>query len=143
MSNLELYSFFLILIRMGRINTPKIVLIMYSVMKNLTIILIFLSPFVLSAQEIEIESAPTETPQPAIKEFHQIFLNEPVQKINKLEYSEDGKGPLNYKLSDDGSAIHLLDYDGSGGVTAEVTDMNGNVKDITKSKCHIHSLPEL
>ena len=82
----------------------------------------------------------TDTPQ---KEYHQIFLDKPIQKIKKVEYYEEGKGEIEFQLSEDKMAIYLLNYDGDGGVKAKVINEEGEKQEITRSKCHIHSLPEL
>ena len=79
---------------------------------------------------------------PQLKEYYQIFLETPAQKVNKVEYSDES-GPVEFKLSPDGKSIHLLDYKGEGGVKAEVVNMEGGVEEVIRSKCKIHSLQEL
>ena len=82
-------------------------------------------------------------PQPAQKELFQIFLEQPVQKVIKMEHTGDEGGAIDFNLSPDGKSIHLLNYKGTGGVKAEVVNMDGNVQEISRSKCYIHSLQEL
>lgn len=79
---------------------------------------------------------------PVKAEYYQIFLDAPVQKVNKVTYSDDS-GEVEFKLSPDGKSIRLLDYNGTGGVKAEVVDADGMVREVVKSKCNIHSLQEL
>lgn len=88
-----------------------------------------------SAQEIQ------ETP-PVKQDFYQIFLDLPALKVNKVTYSNDS-GSIQFKLAPDGKSIRLLDYNGSGGVKAEIIYEDGTVKDVIKSKCNVHSLQEL
>lgn len=84
-----------------------------------------------------------ESPQPASQnDYYQIFLENPVQKINKVTYYDDS-GAVEYKLSPDGKAVYLLDYKGEGGVKAEVVNMDGTIEEVIRSKCKIHSLQEL
>lgn len=84
-----------------------------------------------------------ENEAPVEKELHQIFLKEPVKKVKDVRYIDPEKGAIEYKLSDDGTAIYLMNYDGEGGVKATVTNMDGKTEEITRSKCYIHSLLEL
>lgn len=100
----------------------------------LTFSAFFLCTFVVQAQE---------QPERIQKEYHQIFLEEPLLKIKKVQYSDEEKGEIEFQLSEDGSAIYLINYDGSGGVKAIVIDAEGKKQEIIRSKCHIHSLPEL
>src|SRR5688572_28931324 len=101
-------------------------------------ILLWLSPSLLQAQvEFTIEG-----PLPTRQEYFQIFLEEPIQKVNSVMYSDDSS-PVEYKLSPDGKSIHLLNYNGSGGVKASVVNADGTAQEISKSKCAIHSLQEL
>jgi len=79
---------------------------------------------------------------PVRKDYYQIFLDTPVQKVNKVTYYDDS-APVEFKLSPDGKAVYLLDYKGGGGVKAEVVDMDGNVSEVIRSHCKIHSLQEL
>lgn len=82
--------------------------------------------------------------QPLLKkEYFQIFLDAPVQKVNKVIYFDDENSHIEFKLSLDGKSIHLLNYKGEGGVKAEVVYPEGSVEEVIRSKCHIHSLPEL
>ena len=98
-------------------------------------ILLCLAAFSIHAQEIQ------EAP-PVKQDYYQIFLETPVQKVNKVTYSNDS-GFIQFKLSPDGKSIRLLDYKGEGGVKAEVVTGEGAVQDVIKSKCNVHSLQEL
>ncbi len=80
---------------------------------------------------------------PVRNEYYQIFLDAPVQKVNKVTYFDDSNSPIEYKLSPDGTSIHLLNYKGEGGVKAEVVNAEGTVEEVIRSKCKIHSLQEL
>ncbi|GIV32550.1 MAG: hypothetical protein KatS3mg031_0085 [Chitinophagales bacterium] len=79
---------------------------------------------------------------PVRVEYYQIFLDKPVQKVSGVEYY-DGSGLVRFKLSPDGRAIYLLDYNGSGGVKARIITKEGKTEEIIRSKCNIHSLQEL
>ena len=77
------------------------------------------------------------------KDYYQIFLDSPVQKVNNLIYFDDENTPIEFKLSPDGKSIHMLDYKGTGGVKAEVVNMEGAIEEVIRSQCKIHSLQEL
>gem|GEM_PF-1267208 len=95
-----------------------------------------ISAFITRAQQIQ------ETP-PAKQDYYQIFLEAPIQKVNKVTYSNDS-GSIQFKLSPDGKTIRLLDYNSEGGgIKAEVVNAEGAVTDVIKSKCNVHSLQEL
>ena len=100
-----------------------------------TLIISILFPFTAFTQE-----APTN---PELKELHQIFLDEPIKKINKLEHMNDDATPIEHRISPDGKSIHMINYNGEGGVKAEVVTLEGKVEEIIRSKCYIHSLQEL
>lgn len=106
-------------------------------MKTLTLITSLLfTALLVNAQE--------QQPLPSsVKEYYQIFLETPVQKVNKITFSEEGGAPIEFRLSPDGKAIYLLNYKGEGGVKAEVVNAEGNTEEIIRSKCKIHSLQEL
>jgi hypothetical protein len=79
---------------------------------------------------------------PVKKQYFQIFLDAPVQKVNSVNYYDDS-GPIEFKLAPDGKAIYLLDYKGEGGVKAQVVNGDGNVEEVIRSQCKVHSLQEL
>ncbi|HXH19957.1 MAG TPA: hypothetical protein VNJ07_12840 [Chitinophagales bacterium] len=105
-------------------------------MKNVIRVIIFL------LMSLQFAHAQEQPASPLKKEYYQIFLDAPVQKVNKVNYFDDS-GSIEFKLSPDGKAIHLLNYKGEGGVKAEVVNADGAVEEVVRSKCKIHSLQEL
>jgi len=67
---------------------------------------------------------------------YQIFLNESIKKIKKLEYETEEKRLKGY-LIDDKTGIILENYDGKHRVKITYEDINGEVKTLLKSKCYI------
>jgi hypothetical protein len=101
-------------------------------MKNGAILsfIIFLSMRLLNAQEF--------------RHYYQIFTDDVIQEIKCIEYDNDTTGTiLNYKLSEDKTDIYLLDYNGSGRIKVSYMTASGEMKEISRNKCNIHSLPEL
>ena len=81
-----------------------------------------------------------EVPWPQF--YYQIFLNDTIQQIENVIYREDST-QLQFKLSPDGTAIYLLDYDGKRPITATIINGQGIREEITKPHCHIHGLEHL
>ena len=78
------------------------------------------------------------------RHYHQIFTEDTIQQLKEVQYDTDSIAPvLEYKLSDDQKAIHLLNYDGKTRVKAVYVTASGELKEITRYRCNIHSLPEL
>ncbi len=78
------------------------------------------------------------------RHYHQIFTEDTIQQLKDVQYDTDSIAPvLEYKLSDDQKAIHLLNYDGKTRVKAVYVTASGELKEITRYRCNIHSLPEL
>lgn len=76
--------------------------------------------------------------------FHQIFLQDTIIDLKKVNYSNDTIGKrLGFKLSEDRTIIQLLNYDGVSKVEIEYV---GKLKGLTQEyryKCNIHTLPIL
>lgn len=81
-----------------------------------------------------------EVPWPQF--YYQIFLDDSIQSVEDVIYTEDSTA-IKFKLSPDKMAIYLLDYDGKSRITATFIDMAGLEQKITKPHCHIHGLEHL
>jgi hypothetical protein len=85
-------------------------------------------------------------PQPSLPgslNLHQIYLDEPVQKIEKLEYRDTGE-PLQYELDPDGTRIYIRDYDGTSPVAVWVVKVDGSQQSFYRSRCQIDEyVPEI
>jgi len=78
------------------------------------------------------------------RHYYQIYTDDTIQQIKCIEYDNDTTGAvLDFKLSDDKTDIHLLNYNGTGKVKVSYLMANGEMRDITRYKCNIHSLPQL
>jgi hypothetical protein len=78
------------------------------------------------------------------RHYYQIYTDDTIQQIKCIEYDNDSTGAiLEFKLSEDKTDIHLLNYNGSGKVKVSYLMANGEIRDITRYKCNIHSLPQL
>lgn len=90
--------------------------------------------------------AAAQQPGPVVvpnTDMHQIFLDEPAQKIEKLEYRDTGE-PIEHQLSPDGKSIHLKEYDGKSPVAVTFINSAGQLESFVKARCHIHSyVPEI
>jgi len=76
--------------------------------------------------------------------YHQIFLQDTILDIKKIEYEGDTTGKrLGFKLSDDRTVIQLFNYDGQSKVKIVYVSRQNGIVDITRYKCNIHSLPHL
>ncbi|MDX2001163.1 MAG: hypothetical protein SFW35_01945 [Chitinophagales bacterium] len=73
---------------------------------------------------------------------HQIFMNDTIRSVQKVVYADDSTA-IRYRLSDDGTAIYLMDYDGKRSVKVYFTDKTGLPTDVSKPHCHIHDRIEL
>jgi hypothetical protein len=79
-----------------------------------------------------------------IQPFHQIFLQDTIIDLRKVEYDNDTTGKrLGFKLSDDRTTIHLFNYDGISRVKIEYVSRTKGLFSETRYKCNIHSLPIL
>lgn len=85
-------------------------------------------------------AAPEEVPWPQF--YYQIFLDDTLQSIEQVIYEKDSTD-IEFKLSPDGQAIYLLDYDGKSSVRATYTDIHGTSHTVGKPHCHIHGLEHL
>lgn len=76
--------------------------------------------------------------------FHQIFLQDTVIDLKKVEYINDTTGrKLGFKLSEDRTTIQLFNYDGQSKIRIEYVGRLSGFKSETRYKCNIHSLPVL
>ena len=75
--------------------------------------------------------------------YHQIFLKDTVQQLDNVEYDRDDLQPIEYRLSEDKTAIHLYNYDGNNRVSVTYTNTAGESRSFSKPSCHIHALPTL
>jgi len=76
-------------------------------------------------------------------EMHQLFLKEPVQKIEILEYRESGE-PIEHESAPDGKTIYLRGYDGKSPVSVMVINKDGERETFVRSRCDINAyVPEL
>ena len=67
---------------------------------------------------------------------HQIFLEQPIQKIKTLEYHNTGK-KIPHQLTPEKDNILIPNYDGKSRVLIEYYDQNGALKRVVKSRCFI------
>jgi hypothetical protein len=76
--------------------------------------------------------------------FHQIFLQDTIIDLKKVEYVNDTTGKrLGFKLSEDRTTIQLFNYDGFSRVKIEYVSRTKGLFSETRYKCNIHSLPVL
>jgi hypothetical protein len=76
--------------------------------------------------------------------FHQIFLQDMVLDLKKVEYDNDTSGKrLGFKLSEDRTVIQLFNYDGQSRVKIEYVGRTKGIMSEMRYKCNIHSLPVL
>lgn len=96
-------------------------------LKQITILLLFLciGQVTIYAQE------KLQDPGP-----HQIFLEQPIQKIKTLEYHKTGK-KIPHQLTPTKDNILIPNYDGKSRVLIEYYDQQGNLKRVVKSSCFI------
>ena len=98
---------------------------------RLLLLTILLSFFAFAqAQEVPHTSPPTDNGQ-----MYQLYLDQPVQKIIKVEYL-DGT-PIKHDLGKDGETLYLLDYHKRGRVKVVTEDVNGEQKEVFRSPCYI------
>ena len=67
---------------------------------------------------------------------HQIFLDQPIQKIKTLEYHPSGE-KVPHELTPLKDEIRIPNYDGKSRILIEYYDANGVLKRIVKSSCFI------
>ena len=81
--------------------------------------------------------SPTPAPVEKLNEHstYQLYLKDPVQKINKIEYI-DGT-PIEFELQEDGETVILLNYKKRGAVNITAEDFNGETEEIRRSPCFI------
>jgi hypothetical protein len=78
------------------------------------------------------------------RHYYQIFTDDTIQQIKCIEYDNDTTGAIiEYKLSEDNTDIYLLNYNGTGRIKVSYQLVSGEVRDIMRNKCNIHSLPHL
>jgi len=81
----------------------------------------------------------TESDAPKVNFFHQIFMDDTIQSVQKVIYNDDSTA-ISFKLSDDKTAIYLMNYAGKRSVHAFYTDKSGAPKDVKKSPCQVQDL---
>lgn len=81
---------------------------------------------------------------PTIPTFYwQIFLNDTAERVTDVFYLNDST-KLDYRLSPDGTAIYLLNYDGKRTVKAVVIFKGSTPpEDVVRPHCNIHGLEQL
>lgn len=75
--------------------------------------------------------------------YHQIFLDDTLKSIEKIEYRNETGEPVEYHISEDKTAIHIFNYNGRNRVDVNYTNTAGKAQNISKPSCHIHALPTL
>lgn len=76
--------------------------------------------------------------------FHQIFLQDTILDLKKVEYENDTTGrKIGFKLSEDRTTIQLFNYDGISRIKIEYVGRTNGFRSETRYKCNIHSLPVL
>jgi len=107
-----------------------------------SICLISLFTLTCSAQD---EAQPAE-PQPGEYldgfQFYQIYLDQPIKKIQKVEYDKDGY-KLKGTISEDQKKIYIEDYYKRGRVKFKVTYQDGTTEEFSKSSCFIDPVIDL
>ena len=74
--------------------------------------------------------------EPHVFDCYQVYFDEPVQKVTKVEYS-DTKEPVKFRLNDDGTKLILEDYKGKKRIDYTVRTKAGEKKEYSKSSCFI------
>jgi hypothetical protein len=86
---------------------------------------------------------PVPQTQPGTDNLHQIYLDQPVQEIQKLEYRDTGE-PLPYDLAPDGTRIIIKGYDGTSPVAVSVIHTDGSPGSFYRNRCQIDAyVPEI
>ena len=68
--------------------------------------------------------------------YHQMFLDFQADRLLDLHINNDEE-KLEGELTEDGYSILIKNYPGNKSVKARVLDMDGNEKEVIKSKCFI------
>ncbi len=68
--------------------------------------------------------------------YHQLFLEFPAKEILEMNYGDDTL-PVDGELTGDGYSVIIKNYPGNKSVRLKVVDMNGQIKEVTKSRCFI------
>jgi hypothetical protein len=103
-------------------------------MRFLLLTIFLLSGLALSAQSAQ-PAPPKHSEWKPVSPVYQLYLDQPVQKIKKVEYL-DGT-PLKFDLGNDGETVHLLNYHKRGGVKVTAEDFNGQEVEVSRSPCVI------
>lgn len=98
------------------------------------VLLFLFSICLLSAVHVQAQTEPQDSP--LIFDTYQIFLNESIKTIKRLEY-ESIDDRLKGYLIDDKTGIILENYDGKHRVKITYIDENGAEQKLLKSKCYI------
>lgn len=112
-------------------------------MKKLVIVLIFAKINFIFAQTDLQQVAPTAAPPSQNFEYHQIYFEKPVQRIDKIEYKKDGT-LIDGKIMQEGKFIYLKNYNREkGSIIMRVSYKNGLSEEIIKSICTIDPVIDL
>lgn len=79
-------------------------------------------------------SAQSDVPAPI--ELHQIYLDQPADKIIKIKYS-DSEEAIKHYLTPDKETIILENYDGLSRVEVTIKYNDGTEESFSKSRCYI------
>ncbi len=95
----------------------------------------FLSSFILFVA-ITFATFADDSPKKETKTDYQIFLKQPAKELKLLMYEKNFL-PIQGKLSDDGKAIIMKDYERGNKVHIKVIYQDGTVEEFTKAPCFI------
>lgn len=98
--------------------------------------LIFFAMAIALAIPVYTGAQPVPAAQPGANDIHQIKLDKPVERIQRLEY-RDSAEPLQHELSPDGKSIIIRGYDGTSPVAVTVVYQDGMTKSFYRSRCQI------
>lgn len=75
-------------------------------------------------------------------DLHQIYLDQPVKSIEKIEYDQDGT-PIEGEISPDGKRIILKNYTHKGRIYVSLTYQDGTTDEFKRSSCVIDPVAPL
>jgi hypothetical protein len=96
----------------------------------LLILLLILSSVAIHAQD-EAQPQPTADPQ-----IYQLYLDEEVESIDRVEYKKDGV-LLKFELGRDGQTVYLYDYAPGNTVIVTVRNRKGGKVEVQRTSCYI------
>ena len=102
-------------------------------MKTLTVILLLSIGTAAFAQD-SLKVKPSDYPRTRFQ--HQIFLPDSIKEVKRVVYADDSTD-VDFKMSEDGKATYLLNYDGKRSIKIYYISNTGEPKNVQKPHCQV------